>query len=170
MKYTLIAAVMATSALIAAPAGAADLRVSNPTATSVHISLTGKSADQLASEINAAAKLVCGDRTDFDHGCFDSAVADANDQVSAINAAQHRVARADVDVERDGPDTIRLSLKGKSRAQLEGEIAAAARTVCSRTTAGGAEFSLCVDAATLDAKEQLGALAQLSPDKRFSVN
>jgi hypothetical protein len=168
LKTTLVAVLMATSALVAAPAGAADLRVSSPATTSVHIAVVGKSADQLAIEIKLAATTVCTDRDGLDGGCYTQAVADANDQLDSINQSHRSLASANLNVERDGPDTIHVSVKGKTAAQLDAEIASAARTVCSRDA--GPDFAVCVDDATRDAKAQLRSLAQLEPNHSFATN
>ena len=154
-------AAFAVIALAALPASASDLHVANSTASVVRISVANKSSDQLTQEIAAAARSVCTGPSASD-GCYADAVRDANQQVQDI-AGKTRQPTAKIEVARNDPSTVRISLKGKSTAQINQEIDAAANTVCKGAL--GAEFRDCVAAASQDAKHRLaeankvGALA-----------
>jgi hypothetical protein len=154
-------AAFAVTALVALPASASDLHVAKSTASVVRIALANKSPTQISQEINAAARTVCTG-LNASETCFADAVSDANRQVQDITGRSHQPA-AKIEVARNDPSTVRISVKGKSFAQLNQEIDAAANTVCKG--AMGADFHDCVTAASQDAKRRLaeankvGALA-----------
>lgn len=154
-------AAFAVIALAALPASASDLHVANSAASVVRISVANKSPDQLTREIEAAARTVCAGPSASD-GCYVDAVRDANRQVQDITGKSRQPA-ARIEVARNDPSTVRISLKGKSAAQINQEIDAAANTVCKGAV--GSEFRDCVTTASQDAKRRLaeankvGALA-----------
>lgn len=139
-------------------------------ATAIPVALAGKSRAEVDAEVSAAARKVCSDDKGLDSACFSDAVDQANDQLDAIARANRTVASADVDVSREGPSTIRISLKGKSPAQIDAEISAAAHQVCHEATSGGMEYDSCVESATSDAKAQLLTTAQAASPKQFASN
>lgn len=168
IKVATLAAVLAVSALASAPAVAGDLRVSSRENAVVRIAVAGKSADALKVEINNAAENVCG-RPDIEkNGCVALAVRDANRQLKVINRA-HDVAAGRVEVARNDPTTVRVSLKGKTSAQIENDIDAAARSVCKASTghAAGPDFGSCVSASVRDAKSRL---AQVATNRQVAAN
>lgn len=156
IKVATLAAVLAVSAFAAAPAAAGDLRVSSHESPVVRIPVAGKSADALRVEISAAAETVCGRPDTAKNGCVAVAVRDANRQLKAINRA-HDVAAGRVEVARADPTVVRVSLKGKSAAQIDSDIDAAARSVCKASTGAGVgpAFGECVAASVKDAKTRL---------------
>jgi len=151
------AAAFAAVALVALPAAAADLHVANNSASVVRIAVAGKSHDQLRQEIDAAASKVCG----ADTACVTDSKFDAERQLREIDAKSHQGNR--IEVARNDPNTVRISLKGKTRAQIEQEIDAAAAKVCKTLSIG--EQRECASQAAGDAKRRLaeaggiGALA-----------
>lgn len=154
IKFATFAAVAALTAFAAAPASAADLRVaSNPV---VRIPVAGKTAEVLSAEIQAAAEKVCDQPDAGKNGCVAVAVRDANRQLRAINRA-HDLAAGRVEVARNDPTVVRVSLKGKSSAQIDTDIDAAARSVCKASTGyqAGPVFGACVSASVRDAKSRL---------------
>lgn len=152
----MLAAVLAVSAFAAAPAAAGEVRVSSHENPVVRIPVAGKSADALRVEISAAAETVCGRPDTAKNGCVAVAVRDANRQLKAINRA-HEVAAGRVEVARADPTVVRVSLKGKSAAQIDSDIDAAARSVCKASTGAsvGPAFGECVAASAKDAKTRL---------------
>ena len=168
LKIATFAAAASVAALIAGSAGAADLRVFSPTTPAVHVSVASKSAAQIDADIHAAADTVC---KGADGSCVETAISDADAQLRAINRA-NRVASgpANVEVARANPSTIRVSLKGKSRAAIEAEIKSAANTVCKSTSTNGAEFGVCVSEAISDAKSQLQFIAQGEGGRELAAN
>ncbi len=169
IKLTAFASVVALSALVAVPAGAAELRVSSPSAPIVRIAVAGKSAAQLNAEIKSAAENVCAQADGVSVTCVQDAVDDANDQLSALAASHRSVATANLSIERDGPATMRVSLKDKSPEQIEADIREAAAKVCKEDN-DGAEFNACVDAAVADAKYQLRTVAQVGSSRELALN
>lgn len=168
IKVATLAAVVAFSALASAPAVAGDLRVSSHETPVVRIPVAGKTAEALRAEINTAAVDVCG-RPDVEkNGCVALAVRDANRQLKAINRA-HDLAAGRVEVARNDPTTVRVSLKGKTTAQIESDIDAAARSVCKASTgaAVGPTFSSCVASSVRDAKSRL---AQVVTNRQVASN
>ncbi|HEY2661992.1 MAG TPA: hypothetical protein VGI79_19890 [Caulobacteraceae bacterium] len=168
LNFATFAAVATASVLIAGSAGAADLRVFAPTNPAVHVSLAGKSSNQVDAEIRTAAKTVCG----TDGACANEAIDDANSQLRAIARAARTAsgsAAANVEVARADPATVRVSLKGKSQAAIEAEISTAANTVCKAASAGG-DFNVCVSEAIADAKAQLHFIAEASQSQRLTAN
>ena len=153
IKSIAIAALLSATALVASPASAATLKISSPDDAMVRISIAGTSPAQLSSEIKAAAQSVCADKDGFDAECAQDAMADANDQLSMI-AAGHRVA-TNVSVTRDGPESIRISLKDKSMSQIGKDIETAANTVCAGSNFSKPDLQACVEAAVSDARFQL---------------
>ena len=79
----IVAAAFTVGALVAMPAGAADLHVVNSSASVVRIILTNKSPDQLNKEIEAAANLVCAD-VNAGNDCVSEVIFDAKKQVTAL--------------------------------------------------------------------------------------
>ena len=156
IKLATLAAVAVSA--FALPAAAADLRVSSAANPVVRIPVAGKSAEALAAEIGAAAESVCGRPDTAKGGCVSLAVRDANRQLAAIKRA-HEAAASGVEVARNDPTTVRVSLKGKSSAQIDNDIAAAARSVCKASTGhgNGWTFDACVSASVQDAKSRLVA-------------
>jgi hypothetical protein len=168
IKFVTLAAVVAASALASAPALAGDLRVSSHQSAVVRIPVAGKTADALKLEISNAAETVC-DRPDVaKNGCVAVAVRDANRQLRAINRA-HDVVAGRLEVARNDPTTIRVSLKGKTPAQIENDIDAAARSVCKASTgaAVGPAFGSCFSASVRDAKSRL---AQVASNRQVASN
>ncbi len=155
-KYFALAAV-AASALFTTSAGATDLHVFNPTSTMVRISVVGKSADQLKTEIVSAANTVCGAA---DNVCVQDAVSDANRQLAVIQRVKNGAGR--VDVSKDGPMTMRVSLVGKSHGQILQDIQAAAHAVCQPMVRTPVDYRSCVGQAVSDARFQLRHLEQAS--------
>lgn len=159
MAAAAVSALLATSAFAAEPA-APVLKVSSPADPMVRITITGKSSDQLAAEFKAAAESVCGVPSDQDADCVKVAIEDANRQLSAINARQNTpVASAqvasNVQVTRDDKTEVRISLTGKSAAQIDQDIQDAAQTVCKASGYAGGDLTACVNASVSVAKLQL---------------
>ena len=149
IKFVSVAA-FAVCAIAALPASAADLHVANSTASVIRITLTNKSPGQLSKEIEAAANLVCAD-ANASSGCVEEALLDANRQVKELTKGAQGAAK--IEVARDDPTSVRISLVGKSAAQVSKEIETAAAAVCKNET--GAEYSECVTEAVQDAKSRL---------------
>lgn len=149
MKKFVGAAAFTLCALLAVPAGAADLHVANSTASVVRITLTNKAPEQLNKEIDAAAHLVCAD-VNASSDCFSEVVRDANRQVMELTG-KGRAAK--IEVARNDPTSVRISLKGKTVAQVSQEIDAAAANVCKGQAAF--DYRECVAAAIQDAKGRL---------------
>jgi len=161
-RLTVLTAALAASALIIAPAHAADLRVSSPTESVVRIPVSGKTTAQLTAEIKAAAETVCLEQDGLNVSCVSDAVADANEQLSAITASHHTSGSTSLQVMREGPTTVHIALRGKSATQIDSEILAAAQTVCTNATFDQSDYGTCVDAAVSDARYQLrSVVAQL---------
>jgi hypothetical protein len=156
IKLATLVAVAASA--FALPAAAAELHVSSVANPVVRIAVAGKSAETLSAEIAAAAETVCGRPDTAKGGCVSMAVRDANRQLAAIKRA-HEAAASGVEVARNDPTTVRVSLKGKSVAQIDADIAAAARSVCKASTGhgNGWTFEACVNASVQDAKSRLAA-------------
>jgi hypothetical protein len=141
-----IASLFAAASLIALPAAAADLNT-------VHIPVAGKSRVQLQQEIDVAALQVCGEAA-VDSFCVTEALYNAERQLDRAVPKASRPAKAHVAA--NDPTEVRISLKGKSRAQIFQEIDAAAQAVC----ASSFEQRECVDAAVSEAKRSLAANAR----------
>jgi hypothetical protein len=144
-------AAFAVIALAALPASASDLHVANSAASVVRIALANKSSDQVSREIDDAARTVCKGPS-ASEGCYMDAVRDANRQVQEITG-RSRPPAAKIEVARNDPSTVRISLKGKSVAQINQEIDTAANAVCKGAL--GADFRDCVTTASQDAKRRL---------------
>ena len=168
IKVAALATVLAVSALAFGPAVAGDLRVSSHENSVVRIPVAGKTADALKIEISAAAETVCGRPDTAKNGCVAVAVRDANRQLKAINRA-HDVTAGRVEVARNDPTTIRVSLKGKTPVQIDNDIDAAARSVCKASTgaAAGPAFGSCFSASVRDAKSRL---AQVATNRQVASN
>ena len=150
---TALAAICAVSALVALPAGAADLNVSGAAKTSVRILVAGKTPTQLNAEITAAAKSVCTDRDGLNALCVTDAMEDAQTQLRLINdAARAAAPRAQAAI---GATSIRIALQDKSAAQIGAEIQAAARTVCKNSGYEYSDLKACVASAVDNADLQL---------------
>ncbi|MDP3745842.1 MAG: hypothetical protein Q8Q88_02230 [Phenylobacterium sp.] len=157
MKFTVLAASSVLAALIAAPASAADIRVSSAPTPVVRIALAGKSDAQISAEIKAAATTVCGQAAS---DCAAAAIRDANTQLASINRAHARAANAAqrIDVVRDDPKSVRVPVTGRSLVQINTDIDAAAKAVCKGQA--GTAYRSCVTGATRSAKAQLQQMAQ----------
>ena len=152
------ATAFAACALMALPAVAADLHVAHSASSVVRIQVAGKTHDQVRQEIAAAAVKVCGDAG---ANCVDDARYDGERQLRELDARAHPVNR--IEVARNDPNTVRISLKGKTRAQIEQEIDAAAVKVCKGASI--AEERECKTQASADAKRRLaeaGAVGALA--------
>jgi len=152
MKFACLAAA-AVAALIAMPAAASDLRVSRTPSPVVRISIAGKTDAQVANEIQAAAVTVCGAPGG---PCAQTATREANRQYAAIKRSRSS-AETKVEVVREDHASVRVKLAGRSPAQIEADIDAAAKTVCKAVRAS--DFRGCVDKATRAAKTQLREMA-----------
>jgi len=148
-KFAALAALVAISAAIAAPASAATL---------VRISLANKSDAQINSEILAAAGQVCATEKATVQECIATAVRDANRQRASIMKTRGSSKPAD---RQDAVTLVRVSLKGKSTDQILTEIKAAAETVCKATkdSSNRNDYQACVGGTVRAAKAQLQALA-----------
>jgi|GEM_PF-948064 hypothetical protein len=167
LKFTVIAAALATSVFIVVPASAADLSVSSPAVSIVRISVANKSVEQIRAEINVAATSVCTESRDLNDACVTDAIADANNQLNALNDAHRTSIFANIKISPEGPSSIRVSLKDKSPEQIQADIKDAAQAVCKVTI----DFADCVDAAVSDAKFQLRSIAQLdAPHNALALN
>jgi hypothetical protein len=168
IKFVTLAAVVAASALASTPALAGDLRVSSHESAVVRIPVAGKTADALKIEISTAAETVCGRPGAARSDCVAVAVRDANRQLKAINRA-HDLTAGRVEVARNDPTSIRVSLKGKTPAQIENDIDAAARSVCKASTgaAAGPVFGSCFSASVRDARSHL---AQVVSNRQIASN
>jgi len=144
------AAAFAVCAIAAMPASAADLHVANSTASVIRITLTNKSPGQLSKEIEAAADLVCAD-ANASSGCVEEALLDANRQVRELTKGPKGAAK--IEVARDDSTSVRISLVGKSAAQVSQEIETAAAHVCKNEV--GADYRECVADSVQDAKGRL---------------
>ena len=129
---------------------AADLHVANSTASVVRITLSNKAPAQLTREIQAAAELVCTD-ANASVNCIQDTIADANRQVRELTKGNPGFTK--IEVARNDPTSISISLAGKSAAQVNQEIDAAATTVCKGEL--GADYRECVAGAAADAKHRL---------------
>lgn len=168
IKFVTLAAVVAVSALASVPAAAGELHVSSRENAVVRIPVAGKTADALRVEISTAAESVCG-RPDIEkNGCVAVAVRDANRQLKAINRG-HEAAAGRVEVARNDPTVVRVSLRGKTAAQIDSDIDAAARSVCKASTGqkAGPAFGSCFSASVRDAKSRL---AQASTGQQVASN
>ncbi|QUD86133.1 hypothetical protein [Phenylobacterium montanum] len=151
-----IAALVAVSAMIAAPAGAQTaaaqtVSVARDISPVVRIALDGKSDVQINDEIAAAASKVCGGSAGGD--CYYETLLDAKNQFYAyIHARQAPVGR--VDAATSGADLVRVSVAGKSPAEVDREIRAAAQKVCKAASTDAIDFAECVSAATDNANAQ----------------
>lgn len=148
MKFACLAAA-AAAALVAMPAAAADLRVSQEPTPVVRISLIGKTDAQVAGEIKTAAETVCAAEAG---SCVQTAVRNANRQYAAIKKARDGGATK-VEVLREDRATVRVKVAGRSIEQIHADIDAAAKSVCKAV--GTADFRGCVDKASRNAKTQL---------------
>lgn len=168
IKFVTLAAVLAVSALASVPAAAGDLRVSSRENAVVRIPVAGKTAEALRVEINTAAEDVCSRPDTGKNGCVAVAVRDANRQLKAINRA-HEMAAGRVEVARNDPTVVRVSLKGKTPSQIDNDIDAAARSVCKASTghAVGPDFGSCFSASVRDAKSRL---AQVASNRQVASN
>lgn len=153
MKFACLVAA-ATAALFALPAAAADLRVSRDPSPVVRIAVAGKTDAQVAGEIRAAASVVCGK----DVGpCAQAAIVAANRQYAAIKRSRDAAPTSKVEVVREDHASVRVKVAGRTVAQIDADIDAAARTVCKAV--GSADYRRCVDKAARSAKAQLREMA-----------
>ncbi len=160
-KLSTLAAALVVSAAFAAPALAGDLRVANPSETTVRIPVAGKSAAQLELEIKAAAAAVCVAAGSNEGGCIDEAVTSAHAQLAALTASGPQAVQhfARLDVVRGDESSVHVKVAGKTLEQLKGEIQQAAAKVCQASGSDSAEYKECVSAALQDAQRQLRDLA-----------
>jgi hypothetical protein len=163
---TALAAALTVSALIAAPASAADLRVASANIPFVRVSVTGKPAAQVEAEINAAAAKVCTDARGLDSVCQTEATRDAQDQLHRITSTHLASASTPVKVTRQTTSMIRVSLDGKSPTQIDNDISAAAQVVCKEVSNGQMDYLECTKAAISDAKDQLRSARLDQPTHR----
>jgi predicted metal-dependent RNase len=152
------AAALVVSAFAAAPALATDLHVSSKTVTAVHVPLAGKTSEQITADIKAAAETVCQEKSAAT--CIALAVSDANRQLSAIRRAHDLAGK--VEVARNDPSTIRISLKGKTTDQILADVDAAAHSVCKASTQSSTSvaFKSCVETSSRDAKQRLADITR----------
>lgn len=143
-------ATFAVCAIAALPASAADLHVANSVASVVRIPLANKSPQQLNKEIQAAAELVCAD-ANASSSCVEDTLQDASRQLKELTKGQPGFSK--IEVARNDPTSVSISLAGKSLAQVDQEIDAAAAKVCKSTA--GIEYRECVAGAAQDAKNRL---------------
>lgn len=160
---TCAVAAIAVSTLLAGSASAADLRVFSPITEVVHIPLAGKSNVQINTEINSAARTVCGTNS----GCVGAAVEDAQAQLRAIGRTS---GVAKVEVARAAPSTIHVALAGKSGAKIQADVQDAAQTVCKAATGEKSEYAACVAEAVADANHQLSYIAKVDQHKQLAAN
>ena len=160
-KFVTFAA-FAVCAVAAMPANAADLHVANSTASVVRIALANKTPQQLDKEIRAAADLVCAD-ANASATCVDDALADAKRQIK--EATKVRQPAPKIEVARNDPTSVTILLAGKSLAQVNQEIDAAAQAVCKGVTTS--EYHECVVGAAQDAKHRL---AEAPRDRKLAMN
>jgi hypothetical protein len=151
VKFVSIAAFAVCA--IAAPAMAADLHVANSTASIVRITLANKAPTQLTREIQAAAELVCADGN-ASMNCVQDTIADANRQVHELTKGRPGFTK--IEVARNDPTSISISLAGKSAAQVKQEIDVAATNVCRNEV--GTDFRECVAGAVADAEHRLSEI------------
>lgn len=144
-----IATLFAAASMIALPAAAADMH-----ANTVRIPVSGKSHPQIMREIDDAAFTVCGVAA-VDAACVTDARLDAHRQLDRIEQAGQPARKV------DAATSVRISLKGKSRAEILQEIDAAAQSVCQDLFS--VEHRECVAQAVGAAKRQLAA------DTRFNA-
>lgn len=158
-KFAALAVVATVSALGFQPALAAD--ASRVNVQTVRISLIGKTDAQVRTEIRDAAATVCGASVS---DCTSLAIRKANAQFDKITrkraaiAAPTRTARL-----YDGRAqvaSVRVALAGRSPAEIEADINAAADTVCKATNETAPDYRSCVTGAVRSAKFQLRQLAQ----------
>jgi hypothetical protein len=158
MKLAALLAATALTVAFASPAAASEVRVAKTSTPVVHVSLVGKSVAQIDADIQAAAATVCGDAKG---PCAAAAVRDANHQLAAINRAHARANEpSKVDVARADPKSVRVAVTGRSLAQINADIDAAAKTVCKSESSSS--YRDCVDGAVRSAKAQLREMAQAS--------
>jgi hypothetical protein len=148
IKFASLAAVAAASAAFSVPAFAAVLE---PT-PSVHVSLVGKTSDQVQQEIRDAAVRVCAS---YDQSCVNEATETAFQRLRAIERA-----RTGGVAVTSGPMVVHISLQGKSPAAIDVEIRQAANAVCRAASAGVPDLSACVTDAVSDAHAQLRSIAK----------
>ena len=158
IKLSAIAAAVVVVSAFAAPAFATDLHVSSKTVNAVHVPLAGKNDVQIAADIKTAAATVCADAKA--ESCIALAVSDANRQLSAIRRAHDTAGK--VEVARNDPSTIRVSLKGKTNEQILLDVDAAAQSVCKAATHStiGLAFKSCVETSSKDAKQRLADITR----------
>lgn len=150
-KFAVLAAVVTVSAAIAAPASAATL---------VRVPLAGKTSVQINNEIKAAAQTVCAkEKAAFVAACLESTTYDANRQLASI--LKGRTGATKVSARREAVSVVRISLKGKSAAEINAEITTAAKAVCkaSNDFTNRYEFQACVGGTVRSAKAQLQAMS-----------
>lgn len=150
-KFAALAALVTVSAAIAAPASAATL---------VRVSLAGKNSVEINNAIKTAAHTVCAsEKATAVEACLEGATYDANRQLASILKARSGASK--VWARRESVSVVRVSLKGKSSAQIHAEIRAAAEAVC-KTSSGynsRSDFRACVGGTVRSAKAQLQAMA-----------
>jgi hypothetical protein len=163
MAFALFAA---CSALIAAPAGAQTVSVARDAAPVVRIALAGKSDAQINDEITAAAAKVCGGAAGGD--CFYETLLDAKSQFYAFIHAHQPVAK--LAAAPTGAGLVRVSLAGKSPAEIDAAIREAAQKVCKAASTDPIDFADCVTTATDDANAQRQQLSKAAKPEQLASN
>lgn len=159
-KFAALALAATVSAFGISPALAAD--ASHVDVQTVRISLVGKTDVQVRAEIRDAAATVCGETAG---DCVTTSIRRANAQFNAITrkraAAEAPARTAKLEDGRAAVATVRVALAGRSAAQVEADINAAADTVCKATNDSAPDYRACVSGAVRSAKFQLRQLAQV---------
>ena len=156
----------AFAALIAAPADAQTVSVARDAAPVVRIALAGKSDAQINDEIAAAAAKVCGGAAGGD--CFYETLLDAKSQFYAFIHAHQPAAK--LATAHAGADLIRVSLAGKSPAEIDAAIRDAAQKVCKAASSDQIDFADCVTAATDNANAQRQQLSRAAKPEQLASN
>lgn len=147
MKTFAAFAALAIAAAVAAPAVAKTQEV--------RVSISGKNSVQIQNEIKAAANAVCTTGSKLAaQDCIDGALNSANRQLASLLRARD----AGKAFENETVSVVRISLKGKSRDQINAEIRTAAATVCkAQPRFSVVTYQTCVSDTVRAAKAQLQA-------------
>jgi hypothetical protein len=147
MKTFAAFAALAIAAAVAAPAVAKTQEV--------RVSISGKNSVQIQNEIKAAANAVCTTGSKLaTQDCIDGALNSANRQLASLLRARD----AGKAFENETVSVVRISLKGKSRDQINAEIRTAAATVCkAQPRFSVVTYQTCVSDTVRAAKAQLQA-------------
>lgn len=147
MKTFAAFAALAIATAVAAPAVAKTQEV--------RVSISGKNSVQIQNEIKAAANAVCTTGSKLaTQDCIDGALNSANRQLASLLRARD----AGKAFENETVSVVRISLKGKSRDQINAEIRTAAATVCkAQPRFSVVTYQTCVSDTVRAAKAQLQA-------------